>query len=327
MTPSTFAATKATPVSSGSSSGSNSNSNSNSDPTDPTPPQKPTPRLPVVVDPPRNTGTPGRTVTPSPGQGTGLGTRAPYGLGTGLPQGSGSSGRLLPLPPVLPPHSHQNQQSQLPQPVQLPWWYTGWGGDYWNNTDDGNGTGFTGSSDSGQGPTQVPPMIPGAPADSNVIQSTDAAQGTMAQIRTLKETQMEASPEWRSAIAALNQAQSDLDAANAQAKDALSSNSDYKALLDKRSQIEAEIARIHRTVSDPSPDMLTPLAQDDMNAGAKLTRMESKLLADDPGVIDAKKRIADARGKLDALKKEVDAQVMGDPNWQAAHQQVLQASR
>jgi hypothetical protein len=261
-------------------------------------------------------------------------TRAPYGAGAGLPgQGTGGSYiHPLPLPPIDKGHHHHPEGNGNEPIVVIPWWaYSGvnpW--DVWDDDTYGSGNGpfdnFNSGNNNNGNSNPIPPMLPPPPPGPTAQDQIQSAQQTMAQVRDLTEKRLEASPEWQRANAAVLVAQAELDAANAKAKETLSNNSDYRTLQDRREKIEAEIARIHRTNPNASPAVLTPLAVQDMDAGTALNEMQDTLLAQDPNVAQARRKLAAASAQVEAMKRQVDADVMADPAWQAAQRQ-LQAAR
>lgn len=294
------------------------------DPANPRRPAAPIHRLPQVTGP-GSPAAPTRTITRTPVPGDGhIGNRPPYGLGTGLP---GQSKPIhLPLPRVTndPPAFPRQQTPPQQRIVTVPWWYwNGWGADVWST---GSGDGRYDPNSNNNNGQPLPPMLPPIPPPPGAQAQIEAAEGTMAQVRTRIQNALLASPAWRTANAAVAQAQADLDAATIRAKDELATHPEYSALLARKQQIAAEIARIHRTVKEPSIELLTPLATQDMQTGAALNRMEAKLKAQDPRVADARARLIAAQAQVDGMKKQVDADVTADPTWQAA-QLKLQAAR
>jgi chromosome segregation ATPase len=197
-------------------------------------------------------------------------------------------------------------------------------GDYW--ADMGDDAGANVNVNQNQPP--IPPMLPPVPA---ALQPTPQvqmaiAQAAMDQVRAVVQARLETSVEWQVANAAVTHALADIDAATAQAKQDLSKNQQYTDLVDRRQKIQDQIAHIQYTVKDPTPAMLTPLATANLDLGSQIKTMEADLLAKNPAVADAQQRLWTAQAKVESLKKSVDADVLADPTWQAARQQ-LEAAR
>jgi uncharacterized protein YdcH (DUF465 family) len=164
---------------------------------------------------------------------------------------------------------------------------------------DGYGSGFyhgggDGSYDRDTARSEPPPM-PTNPADTT--------SPTQDQAKALN--QLEGMPEYRQALAELQQAQAEYDRISQDVLDKLKNgDADYRALLDQKEHAEDQVEAVQASARIPAPEAVTPAAQKKLDLKAKITRKEQAALAADPQARAAKARLTEANERVNAMRQQ-----------------------
>jgi uncharacterized protein YdcH (DUF465 family) len=174
------------------------------------------------------------------------------------------------------------------------------GHSYWNPPVDGYGSGFyrgdgTYDSDTAQNQPAPPPPTPPNPADTT--------SPTQDQAKALN--QLEGMPEYRQALAELQQAQSEYVRISADVLDKLKKgDAEYQTLLAQRDRAEDQVEAVQASARIPAPEAVTPAAQKKLDLKSKITRKEQSALAADPQARAAKARLTDANERVNAMRQQ-----------------------
>jgi len=181
--------------------------------------------------------------------------------------------------------------------------YSTWfgGSSYWSSPVDGYGSGFyhngggnDGAYDHATAQSQPAPTPPNP---------TDTASPTQDQARALN--QLEGMPEYRQALAELQQAQAEYDRISQDVLDKLkTADADYRALLDQKEHAEDQVEALQASARIPAPQAVTPAAQKKLDLKAKITRKEQAALAADPQARAAKARLTEANERVNAMRQQ-----------------------
>jgi hypothetical protein len=141
--------------------------------------------------------------------------------------------------------------------------------------------------------SSLPPEPPVTPPDTSAP--------TQEQAKALNE--LEASPEYRLALADLKLAQSDFDSARRRVLDKLKENEDYQALVKERDHAEEHVGAAQASARIPNPQAVTPAAQRKLVVNAKITRMEQAALDADPDARSSQERLVKAKARVTAMQQ------------------------
>ncbi|HET6249184.1 MAG TPA: hypothetical protein VFE47_15930 [Tepidisphaeraceae bacterium] len=98
------------------------------------------------------------------------------------------------------------------------------------------------------------------------------------------------------------------------------SNPQYRAAVAQKQAAQARATALHE---QGAPDAETfAAAQDDLAASTTIARIERAAAAGDPTLVNARAHLQAAAAERQGLQNGVRAQVMNDPDWQAAKQQL-----
>jgi hypothetical protein len=176
------------------------------------------------------------------------------------------------------------------------WWYSG--NSYWwpPMEDYGNPYDYDNQnrrpSDEGTA-SSIPPEPPVTPPDTSAP--------TQDQAKALNE--LEASPEYRLALADLKLAQSDFDAARRRVLDKLKDNREYQTLIDERDHAAKHVEAAQASARIPTPEAVTPAAQRKLDINAKITRIEQAALDADPDARAAQERLVKTKARVTAMRQ------------------------
>lgn len=140
-------------------------------------------------------------------------------------------------------------------------------------------------------------------------------------VRELR-TRFEQSNEYRSALAAANQAQADFEFARGAVLKRLAEDPAYKAAAAKKAA--AERTRDEMEAEPGSPEH-SAAAEAVLKAGSELTSMEAAAMNADPVASAARRRLLTATAQLDELKKRFEASIASDPKLQSLRSELKNA--
>jgi hypothetical protein len=143
--------------------------------------------------------------------------------------------------------------------------------------------------------SSLPPETPAAPPDTSAP--------TLDQAKALNE--LEASPDYRLALADLKLAQSDYESARARVLDKLKENEKYQSLVKERDRAAEHVEAAQAAARIPDPQAVTPSAQWKLDINAKITRMEQAALDADPDAHAAQEKLVKAKARVAAMRQEV----------------------
>jgi len=192
-----------------------------------------------------------------------------------------------------------------------PWWY-GYGLDYPDDV-------TTYPSDNS--PSSSVSNIPGAASSTSPFDS-NAARATMNSIGSRAAAELYSSPQWESATADLKQATAELAAAKDRIAQVLNSRPDYRAALEQKQEAQQLAAALHE--QGASLSAVWPVAQRDLEASTTLTRLQREAMAGEPELVHAQDRLQAAVAARRSLQEGLRAQIMNDPQWQQARQELDQ---
>jgi hypothetical protein len=176
------------------------------------------------------------------------------------------------------------------------WWYSG--NSYWWPPVEGYGNPYDDDnvnrrrSDEGTA-SSLPPEPPPAPPDTSAP--------TLDQAKAINE--LEASPDYRLALADLKLAQSDFDSARQRVLDKLKENEEYQALIKQRDHAAEHVEAAQASARIPNPEAVTPAAQHKLDINAKITRMEQSAIDADPDARAAQERLVKAKARVTAMRQ------------------------
>jgi hypothetical protein len=178
------------------------------------------------------------------------------------------------------------------------WWFSG--NSYWwpPMEDYGNPYDYDNQNrrpyDEGTAST-LPPETPATPPDTS--------PPTLEQAKALN--QLEASPDYRLALADLKLAQHDYDSARDRVLEKLKKNPEYQALVEKRDHAAEHVEAVQAAARIPNPESVTPAAQRKLDINAKVTRMEQAALDADPSAHAAEETLVKAKARVAAMRQGV----------------------
>ena len=181
-----------------------------------------------------------------------------------------------------------------------------------------NGTN-NGTNDAAKKPKNYnyPPPVDTSPAAEDkkkVISARDAqakAQMALNKVVDKLKAQFEASSERKATVAAAEQARSEYDGFRTPLIDSVHNSAVYKAAAAEKEQVNAKF------IADDGSDH-AQLAQERLDVGKKLTKLEADALAADPKVVAAQQKCADISGKLAAQYAQFQESIKSDSQWQTA---------
>jgi uncharacterized protein YdcH (DUF465 family) len=112
-------------------------------------------------------------------------------------------------------------------------------------------------------------------------------------------------PEYRQALAELQQAQSEYVRISADVLDKLKKgDAEYQTLLAQRDRAEDQVEAVQASARIPAPEAVTPAAQKKLDLKSKITRKEQSALAADPQARAAKARLTEANERVNAMRQQ-----------------------
>ncbi|MDB5320325.1 MAG: hypothetical protein JWN40_1956 [Phycisphaerales bacterium] len=112
-------------------------------------------------------------------------------------------------------------------------------------------------------------------------------------------------PEYRRALAELQQAQTELDAISTRVLDKLKTgDADYQALLNERDRAEDRVEAVQAAARVPSPEAVTTAAQKKLDLKSRITKKEQAAIAADPEARAAKARVTEANERVTAMRQQ-----------------------
>jgi len=172
------------------------------------------------------------------------------------------------------------------------WWYRD-NSYWWPPSDDGGAYDYQDNRASDERLTA--PIEPVTPPDTS--------SPTLDQAKALNE--LEASPDYRLALADLKLAQSDFDSARARVLEKLKKNDQYQALVKERDQAAEHVEAVQAAARIPNPEAVTPTAQRKLDVKAKITQMEKAAIDADPAARAAQERLDKAQARVTAMRQGV----------------------
>lgn len=152
------------------------------------------------------------------------------------------------------------------------------------------------------------------------------AKVQMSRILNRAAQQLEATPEWKKAQAAVKEAQAKHAAAIAKVRNDLHQQPAYKAAIAER--IRCESARdALREQPNALPDQRAQAAVALLNATAEMNKLEKQALASDPQATKAADDLEAANAQLNELRKQLPEIAKKDPQFEPARQQLEQAAK
>lgn len=139
------------------------------------------------------------------------------------------------------------------------------------------------------------------------------------------QSEFEATAEWKKAQAASKEAQSRYAAAVGVARAVLGKDAAFKQAVEERRQREAELKSLKAAEERDEPAIASASAAL-LQAVATASRLDQHALAADPKVVEAKAAVDAAAAELAELRKAEVERVKGSPEFQAASEQLQQAS-
>jgi uncharacterized protein YdcH (DUF465 family) len=209
----------------------------------------------------------------------------------------------------VPGQSQPNNRFRDPRLLLYPRSAYGWGAypswfggrSYWNPPLDGYGSGFyRGDENENRETARAEPTPPPLPP---AVDPADTTSPTQEQARALN--QLEAMPEYRRALAELQQAQTELDAITQRVLDKLKANdADYQALLSERDRAADQVEAVQAAARIPAPAEVTPAAQRKLDLKSRITKKEQAAIAADPEARAARARVTEANERVTAMRQQ-----------------------
>jgi len=132
---------------------------------------------------------------------------------------------------------------------------------------------------------------------------------------------MESTSQWNEMTATTTQALADLESAQLRIEATLSARPDYQTAMAQKQAAE-ELANQMNASGNYSPAEMTSIADRALEAGKQITQLQTQALSTDPQWLTARARLqATAAGRV-AMQNQLHADVLNDPTWQAARQQL-----
>ena len=143
----------------------------------------------------------------------------------------------------------------------------------------------------------------------------------MDQVQARLTADMESSSQWNEMNATVAQALSDLESAQQRVEATLRVRGDYQTAVAQK-QAAQELADQMHASADYSPAEMMPVAQRDLAAGKLITQLQTQALASDPQWLVARERLQSTAAGRVAMQNQLHADLLNDPSWQAARQQL-----
>jgi hypothetical protein len=248
-----------------------------------------------------------------------------------VPPPSNGGGGSPPPPPAPPPHDpghgHGGHDHARPHGGHGSQTVAEW-------TDDGaSSTGWTSSGGDAPAPADAfDNGVPAAAAATNLPPCPDpeALRQEMQQVADRTRAELESSPQWARNRADVRIALGDVDVAQAHLNALLAQRPAYQAALADVNDAEAVLAALRaRDGAAASPAEVTVLAQARLDAAGRLEQVRRAALATDPQLARLADELAAARARLtgagsarEMLQRRSAADLLNDPQWQAARQQL-----
>jgi cysteinyl-tRNA synthetase len=180
-------------------------------------------------------------------------------------------------------------------------------------------------------PEQAPPP---PPPDNSNAQAITAAQQELTTANAALKTEVqkatatfEASDEMVAAKKALAEAQSAYDAAAGPVLSALEKTPDYAAAVAQKQDASDKLTALRANGGDPSPDEVSPLAQQEMTANATVHSLAASALTSDAGANEAKTKLDSAQAAITTLRVNFQKTLTADPEYVSAKQAVDDAQK
>jgi len=172
--------------------------------------------------------------------------------------------------------------------------------------------------------TAVPPVDHSASAKArkDMIDAQAAlnnAQSRFDDVARELRSEFQQSGEYRTALAAVEQAQADFDAARAIVLGRLADDPAYKAARQKKEA--AEKARDELDAAPGSPEQ-TAAATAVLDAASEVSKLETAAINADPAASAARERLAAASARLNDLKKKFEDSIANHPKLQALRKEL-----
>ncbi|MDP9173708.1 MAG: hypothetical protein M3O30_07560 [Planctomycetota bacterium] len=170
-------------------------------------------------------------------------------------------------------------------------------------------------------------------AQSDAQAAYSKAAAAVEQATTKLRLAYEATSEWIAAQKQLADAQSALEEARKPViADLAANNADYAEAVSARDKAQANLDEVKSSPQNATPEVLTPLATEVMQASAKIGKMESDALGVNANYLAAKDGVASALAAINQLKVKFQESLASDADWKAAkdaadtaHQTLLDA--
>jgi len=152
------------------------------------------------------------------------------------------------------------------------------------------------------------------------------AKVQMSRILNRAAQQLEATPEWKKAQAAVKEAQAKHATAIAKVRNDLRQQPAYKAAIAERIRCESARDALRDQPNAP-PDQRAQAAVALLNATAQMSHLEKQALASDPQATKAADDLEAANAQLNELRKQLPEIAKKDPEFEPARQQLEQAAK
>jgi hypothetical protein len=104
-------------------------------------------------------------------------------------------------------------------------------------------------------------------------------------------------------MAEMKKAQAAYDSASQRALEKLKSDPNYQELVRQRDHLGDKVEAVQASAKIPSPEQVTPAAQQKLDVSSRVTRMEQDAISADPTAKAAKDRMVELNEKLTAMRK------------------------
>jgi hypothetical protein len=129
----------------------------------------------------------------------------------------------------------------------------------------------------------------------------------------------EARADWKEAVAALNKAKAEYNAACRPALAAVKTSAEYKTLKARQQQARANLDTV-RVAAFHAGGNFNAGGSDVREAVESLKQLEADAVASDPKAIAAKEKVEACEAKVDELKAALEAELSSDEKWVTAKQ-------
>ena len=131
------------------------------------------------------------------------------------------------------------------------------------------------------------------------------------------DSSVQATPEWKDAVNARNDAQANYDAASKAAIQSLHSSPAYRAAVAGKLEVEKRREALKHD-SDTTVEQRIEVATEALAASSAVSKLERGAGAGDPAVAEARNALVAANAKLAVLRQGVEANYKDDKEVQAA---------